>query len=312
MRPKTKTQKVNREVLDRIQLPSGANMVLIHIPHQNKDTTTKSGILVVGDQDFKPAQHAERWGYVYRIPDKLVFDGDDPYSSQWETTIECEVGDKVWFDYHSAMYAYTMECEGEWYKIMSYTSLYVVLRGDKIIPLNGYMMLKRYIPPKKSELSLDEKADEDYGIVYKAGRPNTNYLLDVWNDDVEINEGDHVLFEAGTSCFPLEHSMHQEFVEGDLVLQHRKRVLAVVSEDHSHILRLHTGVFGVKVREDKLEKGGITLTKSMSSIRIGDVVVSSHDKIKEGSVVILPKKQGTEFNGLEYYTEDRIYYYETT
>jgi hypothetical protein len=106
--------------------------------------------------------------------------------------------------------------------------------------------------------------------------------------------------------------MHQEFVEGGLVLQHRKRVLAVVNEDHSHILRLHTGVFGVKVREDKLEKGGITLTKSMSSIRIGDVVVSSHDKIKEGSVVILPKKQGTEFNGLEYYTEDRIYYYETT
>src|SRR6056297_1721467 len=124
MRPKTKTQKISRAELDKMQLPSGANMVLVHLPHQNKDTETESGILVVGDQDFKPAQHAERWGFVYRLPDKLVFDRNDPHSMQWKTEIECEEGDQVWFDYHAAMYAYTMECDGEWYKLINYTFLY--------------------------------------------------------------------------------------------------------------------------------------------------------------------------------------------
>jgi hypothetical protein len=56
---------------------------------------------------------------------------------------------------------------------------------------------------------------------------------------------------------------------------------------------------------------GIVLSKSISRIRVADVVVSYNNKIPVGSVVLLPKKKGTSFNGIEYITEDIIYYYET-
>jgi hypothetical protein len=119
-----------------------------------------------------------------------------------------------------------------------------------------------------------------------------------------------VLFEEGNSCFPLESDLHREFRESDIMLQQRKRVLAVVSEDHTEVLRLHRGAFAVRMQEEDLGAGIVQLTKSQKRVRLGDVVASNHDRIRSGGKVLLPKKKGTEFNGLEYFTEDKVYFHE--
>jgi hypothetical protein len=312
MKPVVNTYKLTKEEIDSLQVPSGSNLVLVHIPHQNKDTATESGIIVVADQDFKPALHAERWGYIYNLPPDLVYEEGNVNTMPWKTSIECSVGDKVWFEARAALYAYTIECDNEWYKILPYSCLYVSKNKEKeATPLNGYVLFEEFVPEVKSAIVYEAKKDDLYGIVAISGEPNELYMLDFWNDGIHIEDGDHVLFEKGTSCFPLESELHREFSDNKYVVQQRKTILAVVDESHSSIIRLNKGVVGVEMVEDKKEVGDIVLTKSIKNNRVGFVKHSNNDSIPVGSVLLLPKKKGAEFNGLEYYTEDRILYYET-
>lgn len=314
MRPKTKTEKISREELESIQIPPGSNVVIVHVPHKNEDTVTTSGIYIVADQDFKPAEHAERWGYIYKLPPSLVFERGNPNTMSWKTEIEVEIGDKVWFDFRQALYATTYVVDGEWYKVMDYEFLHLAYRedDDTVIPLNGYLLMREYRPPKESDLLLDPDVDKQYAVVVKAGSKNKEYILDFWNDDIDVCDGDHVMFEVKTSCFPLEAQLHREFGDDKYILQQRKRVIAVVNEKHNKVLRLHKGIFAIKEREEVLEKSGIVLVRPQRKMRVADVIESNNDAIPAGSVVVVSKQRGSEFKELEYFTEDKVYYYETT
>ena len=312
MRPKTNAHHITREELESMVIPDGSNIVIVHIPHKNEDSTTKSGIYVVGDQDFNPHLHAERWGYIYKKCRSLFYDYSVADSLPWKTEVEVEEGDKVWFDFREAAYAYTFVCEGEWYKIINYEFLRVVQKDDgEIVPLNGYILFEEYHAPRESDILLEDKKDDRYAIARYVGRPNDEYSLRVYNDDIDIYPGDHVLFEDNTSCFPLESGVHNEFSEEKFVVQQRKRILGVVDESHQEIIRHHIGVVGVKVKPPDEEVKGIKLLKDQKRYRVGVVRDSANDKIPNGSVVCVPKKASTTFNELEYFTEDRILYYET-
>ena len=311
MRPKTDGHKITREELEAIQIPDGSNIVIVHIPHQNKDTKTDAGIYVAGDQDFKPNMHAERWGYIYKICSSLFYDYSVADSLPWRTEIEAEVGDKVWFDFREALYAYTYECDGDWYKILNYEFLHLVQQDDgTIVPLNGYILFEEYEKPKESELLLDNKKDSRFAIARYVGKPNGDYSLSVYDDEIEVYEGEHVLFEDNTNCFPLESGLHNEFSDKKYVLQQRKRIVAIVDEEHTKIIRHHNGVVGVSVKEYKDEVKGIKLLKDQKRYRVGIVEDSANDNIPLGSIMCVPKKAGTKFGELEYFTEDRILYYE--
>lgn len=311
MRPVNKTYKISREELDALQLPLGTGAVMIRIPYKNKDQRTKSGIYLVGDQDYKPALHAERWGYIYKMSDSLHYDKTVIDSMRWKTEIEAEIGDKVWFDFRAALYAYTYECDDEWYKIMEYQNLYIAERGKEKITLNGNILFSEYEEDSDSDILLTTNIDKKYGVAEYVGSYNQEYSSSYYDDSIEVNKGDHVLFESGTSCWPLEAGLHNEFSKDKYVVQQRKRVVAVVDDKHKKTLRLHDNIIGVKIKEANLSRGEIKLLKDDKDHRIGYVEVSSHSNISEGDVVVLSKKGGTKFNGLEYLTEERVLYYET-
>jgi co-chaperonin GroES (HSP10) len=312
MRPITVTHKISKAELESIQIPDGTNNVLVHVPHRNENTQTKSGLYVVGDQDYKPHLHAERWGYIYKLPPSLVYGQGREETMDWETTIEAEVGDTVWFGFRYAIYAKTYECDGDWYKVIPYSELHVVKRDGVVIPLNGYILFEDYIPEMESKFQIVSNPDKGYGIARYVGTENTDYILDVWKDNIEVNEGDHVLFENNTSCWKLEEPFHATFSETTYFVQHRKRVLAVIDDEHREILRIKPGVVGVEVKKEITRASGvILLTKNTQSFDTGTCTVSSSDHVKVGDTVVVPKKSGVEFNGTIYFTEEIIYYYES-
>jgi hypothetical protein len=313
MKPKVKLYKVSREELDSLLIPPSSNTVIVRIPYLNKDQTTESGILMVADEDYKPALHAERWGVVYKNCGELYYDDSDINSMMWKTENEIQEGDEVWFDFSKGLHADTYAVDGEWYKVLKYQHLHVAKRGDQVIPLNGYVLFKEVEENKDSDLLISTNIDTRFGVVVHAGSYNQEYANSVYTDDIKVDDGDHVLFEAGTQCFPLEAGLHNAFSKDKLVLQQRKRVVAVVSKDHKQTGKLHTKVIGVRVKErEKLTASEIMLIKDNYNYRVGVVEDSVHPYIPEGTVVVLPKKKGTIFNDLEYYTEDRILYYETS
>jgi hypothetical protein len=309
MRPKTQKHKITQGELEALVLPP--NVVLIEITHRNDETTTKSGIYVVGDQDFQPHVHAERWGVVYKVCDKLVYGRGNMGSMPWKTGIEVSVGDTVWFDLREALYAPTYVVGDTWYKLLKYEFLYLAKKDDgRAIPLNGYVLFSEYEPQPDSPLLISTNIDTRYGIVQYVGEPNDEYIISVYSDDIEVEVGDHVLFEAGTSCFPLESGLHNHFSEDKYVLQHRRRIIAVVDEAHENIVRLHDDVIGVDAIEREKKRGNIVTLKDHKNFRHGVVKTSSCADIPEGSVVAIPKQSGTLFCGLEYFTTDRIIFYE--
>lgn len=310
MKPQTKLYKITKEELDALTITKGSNMVMVHIPHQNEDTQTESGIYIVGDQDYKPAVHAERWGYVYKVCPDLLYERGRADSMDWKTEVEIEVGDKVWFDFREAVYAYTYLVDGEWYKLIDYAFLHVAVRNNNVIPLNGYVLFREVKVKPDTSLEVEEHVDPRYGIVAYAGSYNQEYTNSVYSDAIRVEEGDHVLFEDGTSCFPLESGLHNEFSDEKFVLQHRNKILAVVNPEHDKIIRLHEMAFGAEIKKRKLEKMGITLQKDYHTYRIGIVRASVLPYLKSGDVVVLPKGKGTLFNDIEYFSEDRIMYYE--
>jgi co-chaperonin GroES (HSP10) len=318
MKPKVKKYKISKEDLDAIQIPHDSNMVIVKITHMNAESKTKSGIILIGDEDFKPAIHAERWGYIHRACPNLYYEPKTPGSMPWETDVEVEEGDKVWFDFNQALQAYTYECEGVLYKLMSYQFLHMAQKPNSdVLPLNGYVLFTEFEPKVESDILLTTNIDKKYGVVEYVGTPNrdyeVNHMFDYnYYDGIDLSPGDHVLFESGTSCFPLESGMHNEFSDTRYVMQQRKRIVAVVNKEHTRAERLHKMVVAVEIIGEKKSDSGIKLIKSQKTHRIGRVVESSHPDMPIGTVCSLPQKKGTEFNGLEYYTEDRVLYYEAT
>lgn len=311
MRPVTKSQKITMDELSSMVIPHGSNLVIVHIPHKNKDTRTKSGIYVVGDMDYKPQDHAERWGFVYRVCDRLSYGVGVKNTMPWKTEVEISEGDKVWFDMREALYATTYDVDGEWYKVFRYEFLHVAIKpSGEVVPLNGYVLFEEYEHRPDSAILLSTNVDTRFAIARYIGEPNESYIIGLYSDDILIEEGDHVLFEAGTSCFPLESGLHNEFSEKRLVLQHRKRVIGVVDQEHKSVIRLHPNVIGVRVIERSKDVGSIIVLKDQKNFRYGIVEETTNEELVIGSVVVLPKQLGTAFGGLEYFTDDRVIYYE--
>ena len=310
MRPDANTYRISKDELSKLNIPYASNMVIVHVPHQNINTRTKSGVYVVGDHDFNVHHHLERWGYVYECASSFEYE-DFRGIVSWDTDIECEVGDKVWFDFRAALHAYTFIVDDEWYKVLDYSQLYVAKRGEDIIPLNGYVLLSDYIPETTSSILISSKPDDRFAVVEYCGSKNKRYQIKYFSDDIDINPGDHIMFEQGTTAYWMEDELHMSF-DKKVRLQQRKRILGTIDEEHENLITLRGGVIGVKPRDAKMNVGGIDLIRPQARQRIGDVVHSTHDKITEGSIVVVPKQKGTEFKGIEYYTEERIFYYETT
>jgi hypothetical protein len=101
------TTSVTREELDNGIIPQ--NMVLCHQFYESEGMKTKSGIIVgvlteltyqdadnLKDDSSHIADFAETALVVYKVPEKLFFDPDDPHSMEWQTVMELQVGDMVW------------------------------------------------------------------------------------------------------------------------------------------------------------------------------------------------------------------------
>lgn len=311
MRPKEKIYRIDKSELEALQVVPESNSVMVRVPYYNRHQKTSSGLFIVGDEDYKPATHAERWGYVYKVCSKLFYDPPLINSMQWETEVEIQEGDEVWFNFNMALHAYTYICDNEIYKMLKYQDLYVARRGKEVIPLNGYVVLKEWKPPKKSVFLLEEKADKRFAVVEHYGSCNKEYSNSHYSDDIQLGVGDRVLLEEGTSLIPLEGGLHNTFRDDQVFIQQRKRILAVVDSD-SNVVRVNSNTLAVKVKKSSLLKAGVVLMRDYKNYRIGEVKAAYCPDIPMGSTVVIPLVKGAELNDLEYITHEKILYYETS
>lgn len=136
------------------------------------DEYLKVGNLMLGDIEsvhtekrrYQPVDHAIRYGEVVLKSSGLSL------SENITAHIEVEVGDLVWFDFHSGMTATLFEIGKCYYYLLDYASLIVRKRGDEIYPLNGKVLCEPVIK-KKSALGYEEEyVDAKEAIVKYVGQ----------------------------------------------------------------------------------------------------------------------------------------------
>jgi len=256
-----------KQILTKEQLDSGIipqNAVLVEMIHTSEGIKSKGGVIlgVCTDEEYDDettshvADLAEVWARVYKLPDKLYYNKDGT-GMPWDCDMELEIGDLVWFNAMESKNAVEIVCEDKLYKLLPYSDIYVAKRiihlshgiefdiktqlptnvdyyDQKVIMLNGYVLLEPLYLENKSFLAVDKQDDVDptKGVIRFMGQPNREYIRSEYTDFLNLNVGDEVLLSPNTPLFYLERKSYlSSFDNGKLywVVQ-RRRVAMILSK----------------------------------------------------------------------------------
>jgi len=219
-----------------MKLKIHANLVLIHVAGGQFIDKVR-GIFI--DTSWKPEAHHRIIGVVESVPEKLLFYKKEidaikkefsgtinapqdrireiqemtARSMEFDVPIEIEKGDTVFFRYnvyaHAREEGRVFEQDKNTYILIPYDQLFIAIRGEKIIPLNGLVLIEP-IMEKKSEIIITlEKEDSQIGKIAHLGCLVKSYLQFPEETDEDFFEvGDYVVFRKAQRV-PLEFSIHR-------------------------------------------------------------------------------------------------------
>lgn len=214
------------------------NHVLVEVTClRHKRVPFGNGMSVIVDPGFAKEQHAQTHGIVREVPEALYFNDKDIHGVEFDTDIEVQEGDKVFFHYLQINKAVSgnryIYKDGKFFIFIKYDSLFCGIRNDEIVMFNGWMLLEPI------ELAVDEaknyittlpkdrqEHDPLMGKIKHVGAPVKQYFFPGETDEgINVKEGDTVIF-LPHSDIPLEYPMHQSLTEKYFRVQ-RKELLSI-------------------------------------------------------------------------------------
>ena len=172
-----------------IKLPQ-SYLTMLHNHYEYKAGNTS----IMIDTSFDPATYAPRWGMVVKNPENLLYKRGVAESMGWKTKVETIPGDLVYFDYFSCLQAlgklanpslagenpHWYQSDNDLYVLIRYDSLIMAVREDRVVCLNGNVVLRPSVKHIKTRLLLpkflQKKEEELVGEVVYSGTPNEEYL----------------------------------------------------------------------------------------------------------------------------------------
>lgn len=205
-----------------MHIRAGYNQVLIK-PLQDNSVIKMGGGEIFIDSSFQKEKHTVTCGEIVSIPEQI----DDSL----RTEIVVKVGDMAFFHYLSTFNAIREERyytdNGQVYYAVNYESLYCVKRGEEVICLNGYTLVRPikkhgadtigavYIPEARMK---EEVASR--GVVAYAGTP-------LKGQKQLCNIGDEIVFRKSSSV-KIQAPFHDSFGE-ELYRMKNGSILAIIT-----------------------------------------------------------------------------------
>lgn len=154
------------------------NNVLIR-PNPANEIVLVTGQKLYLDTRFEEWGTAPQSGTVLAVPEKLRFSTDmkDYNSLDFKTTMELQVGDTVIFNYKAWEFARTTGgMVGDDF-FVRYDSIYVVVRNNKVICINGIVIVEPAVEEIKTKLIVpdiakDKKLKIKGTVIHAAERPH--------------------------------------------------------------------------------------------------------------------------------------------
>jgi len=173
------------EDLDAFRLIEGTNMVLVEVFKSDVEKTI-GGLITEGMDHFNFAEHTERRGRVVKTVEKFVPGRTGREVTMWQTDIDIEIGDEVYFNYFDKINSYLYRYQERNFVLMPYTAIILARRGKRTIMCNGYVLLEKLPPDEKKGLIYIPRPlrDREWKILYH-GEPNERHFLVVQPNDLQ-------------------------------------------------------------------------------------------------------------------------------
>lgn len=212
------------------------NWVLLKIDNSNELIKLKNGVTLFLDTSFEPEKNAQTVGTVVRTAPLFYSRKSRSHSNPWKVPMELKEGDIVIFHFMSAAAAFNEgRCfveNGEKYIIVNYDRLFVAMRSEEVIPLNGIILIEPettgvtssliYIPEEFQQTS------QTTGHVRYAGALVGDYIdYPDMSDQDDIKPGDKVTFSEVNSI-PLQYEFHS-LLKKKLYRMHRMDLLCKIN-----------------------------------------------------------------------------------
>jgi co-chaperonin GroES (HSP10) len=252
-------KEISKQDFETGRMPSASNFIMVEVESGEKKT---SGGIVIGFND--EVQYAEGnenhiadvatiHGKVVKKPANLNLNHNGVNCPPWDTEMEIEIGDEVWFNTLVATNCTELTMEGRVFKLIPYGDLFVAKREMKgvyntvvyngreylsgsdpyteVICLNGYCLVEKV--EKKSLGSLDllseQNIDLTRGVIRYMGSKNKSYHNKFYSDDIDVQIGDEVLFTDDNYPIPLERFKYNAtFDNGKMYFATQRRFMAAV------------------------------------------------------------------------------------
>lgn len=175
------------------------NRVLVKVTGDYDDGVRISKIadIVAAGGEWEESSRVVRHGVVAMIPDKLTSRSASENGMEWETELDVQVGDTVYFGIMASANAESVKIGEDLYYLIHYSRFILRMRDNEITMLNGYVLLSEVIEKLRVSgliLEFGDHVDKKSGVVTNIGKPNKSYYgTDAVDAEVEV--GDTVLFE---------------------------------------------------------------------------------------------------------------------
>ena len=175
---------------------------IFFLPDEGSVKVDIDGMVIRPDDSYEPGQHQPVYGTILGVPDGLVYGKDDTF--QWNTPMELQVGDRVIAGFYDIFLALEEDhfywLDGQRVFVTRYDTVVVAFRDNKVIPCNGYCIVRALAPEDISKWENIHRRkfrhDQVLGQVIHTGVPNKEYYYDDgYSDDVDVKEGDVIVFD---------------------------------------------------------------------------------------------------------------------
>ena len=200
------------------------NTVLISPSRGNDEWLGASGVKLAIDTSWEEGRHANTRGMVVAVPPELRYSRKSRQTSLlYKTYMEILVGDVVIYNYMNSIKGEdTGRLLADGNILVRYDEIYCAIRGDKVVMLNGFLLVEADEEPKH-RLAVFFRKSETRGVVMRCGSLVGDYLdFPGDGDKDEISVGDSIIFDS-SDALVLEYEMHQTLLQGKKIYRMQRR-----------------------------------------------------------------------------------------